>query len=115
VPYVRDGRLKALVVGGTSRLKVLPETPVFSETSVAPERADFMYSMVAPAGTPAAIKEKIAATTKKVLNDPKFREMNLDPYGYLAVASSPGEFERFLAKDRLAQAERIRISGVRPE
>ena len=115
VPFVREGKLKALVVGGTSRLKVLPEVPVFTETSIAPERADFMYSLVAPAQTPQPIRDKVAAAVKKVLNDPKFRETNLDPFGYVAIGSTPAEFEQFLVKDRPAQAERIKVSGVKPE
>jgi tripartite-type tricarboxylate transporter receptor subunit TctC len=115
VPFVRDGRMKALVVGGTSRLKALPDTPVFAETSISPERADFMFSMVAPGNTPLPVREKIAAAIKVILNDPKFRETQLEPYGYVAVASTPAEFERHLARERPFQAERIKLAGVKPE
>jgi tripartite-type tricarboxylate transporter receptor subunit TctC len=51
-PFVRDGRLKALVVGAPSRLKSLPQTPTFKETGVAPVQADFVFALLAPAGTP---------------------------------------------------------------
>ena len=74
-----------------------------------------MYSLVAPAQTPQPIRDKVAAAVKKVLNDPRFRETNLDPFGYVAIGSTPAEFEQFLVKDRPAQAERIKVSGVKPE
>lgn len=114
-PYVRDGRLKALVVGGTSRLSVLPNTPVFSETGVAPERADFLYALSAPAATPPEILQKVAAAVKKVVNDRSFRETSMDPFGYVPVGSSPDEFKRFLAKDRPVQEQRLKAAGVQPE
>lgn len=115
VPYVRDGRMKALVVGGTSRLNVLPDTPVFSETGVKPERSDFLYALTAAAGTPPQILEKAAAAVRKVINDRKFREVNMDPFGYVPVGSTPEEFARFLAKDRPIQEQRIKAAGVKPE
>ena len=115
VPFVRDGKLKALVVSSPTRIKSLAQTPTFSETSVAPVQSDVLFALVAPAGTPSAITERIAAVVKKALNDPKFREVNLDPFGYILVASTPAELGQYLAKDRPLQAERIRVAGVKLE
>lgn len=115
VPFVRDGKLKAIIVGGSNRIKALPDTPVYRETSTKPARADFLFGLVAPAGTPAGISEKIAATVRKIQADPKFRENYMEPFGYESVASTPAEFARFIANDRPLQAERIRLSGLKPE
>lgn len=115
VPFVRDGRLKALVVGGSNRTKALPDAPVYRETRTKPSRADFLFGLVAPAGTPATIAEKIAATVRKIQADPKFRETHMEPFGYESIASTPAEFARFIAIDRPLQAERIRLSGLKPE
>ena len=91
----------------------MPQTPTFSETSVAPVHADFIFALMAPTGTPSAITERIAALVKKSLSDPKFREVDLDPFGYVVVASTPTELGQFLAKDRPLQAERIKVSGAK--
>ena len=115
VPFVRDGKLKALVVGGTNRTKALPDTPVYRETKTKPSRADFLFGLVAPAGTPAAITDKVAATVRKIQSDAKFREMHMEPFGYESIASTPAEFARFIATDRPLQGERIRLSGLKPE
>lgn len=112
-PYVKDGRLKALVVGAPARVKALPQVPVFSETSVAPVQADFIFAMVAPAGTPAPIAEKIAAAIRRHLSDAEFAEKYLEAFGYVMVGSTPAQLEQYLAKDRALQAERIKISGAK--
>ncbi|MDO9435858.1 tripartite tricarboxylate transporter substrate binding protein [Hydrogenophaga sp.] len=115
VPYVRDGRLKALVIGGTTRLGLLPNTPTFSETGIASERSDFLYGITAPAGTPPEILDKLAAAVKKIVTDRSFREQNMDPFGYVPAGTSPEEFKRFLSKDRPIQEQRLKTAGVKPE
>lgn len=114
-PYVRDGRLKALVVGGSSRLNLLPNTPTFAEAGVTPERSDFFYALSAPAGTPQDILNKVATAVKKIMSDRSFREQNMDPFGYVPAGSTPQEFQAFLAKDRPIQAQRLKTAGVQPE
>ena len=111
-PYVRDGRIKALVVDAPARVKALPQVPVFSETGVAPVQADFTFALQAPAGTPPAVTEKVAAAFRKVLLDPEFREKYLDPVGFVVVASTPAELAQYLANDRPRQAKRITVSGA---
>jgi tripartite-type tricarboxylate transporter receptor subunit TctC len=113
VPFVKDGRLKALVVGGDKRLSALPETPVFSETKVPAERADFMFAIVAPAGTPEDVQNKISASINAIVHDPAFVESQLDPFGYVPIGSTPAAFRSFLVKDRPVQEQRVKLSGVR--
>lgn len=112
-PFVRDGKLKALVVDAPARVKSLSDVPVFKETSVAPVQADFIFALVAPASTPSAVTEKLAGTIRKIMADPEFRSKYMDPFGFVAVSSTPVELERYLAKDRPLQAERIKISGAK--
>ena len=114
-PFVHDGRIKALVVGASERVKSLPQVPTFRETGVRPVQADFIFALLAPAGTPPAVAEKIAAAVRKIMAEPDFREKYVDPFGYSVVASSPAELGRYLARDRTLQAERVRVSGVKME
>lgn len=112
-PYVQSGKLRALVVDAPERVKALPQTPVFSETGVGHVQADFIFALTAPAHTPPAVTEKIAKSVRKVLADPEFRKESLDPFGYVPVASTPGELADYLAKDRPQQAERVKVSGAK--
>ncbi len=112
VPHVREGKLKALVIDAPERVKTLPDVPVFKETGVARSQANFIFALAAPAGTPAPIRERLALELRKALNDPDFRARQIDPYGYVPVGSTPAELEQFIVKDRVSQAERIRLSGA---
>jgi tripartite-type tricarboxylate transporter receptor subunit TctC len=111
-PFVRDGRLKALVVGAPSRVKALPDVPVFKDTPVAAVQADFIFAIVAPTGTPAAVVEKISGDIRKIVNDPDFRAEFADPFGFVTQGSTPPELARHLEKDRVVQAERVKVSGA---
>jgi len=107
--------MKALVVGAPERVKALPQVPTFRETGVAPVQADFIFALLAPAGTPAEVTAKIAGVIGKIMAEPDFRERYLEPFGYVTVGSSPAELGQYLAKDREFQAERVRVAGVKME
>lgn len=111
-PYVKDGKIKALVVDAPSRAKALPAVPTFKETKVDRVQADFIFAMTAPAGVPADIVEKVNAGLRKVLQDPAFVEKYINPLGYVMMTSTAAELASYLAKDRVLQAERIKASGA---
>lgn len=112
VPHVREGKLKALVIDAPERVKTLPNVPVFKETGIARSQANFIYAFSAPAGTPAPIRERLALELKKAMSGPEFRTNQIDPYGYVPIGSTPAELAQFIVKDRVAQAERIKLSGA---
>ena len=110
--HVKSGKLKALAISGDSRSIALPEVPTFKEAGVKDINGAFNIGLVAPAGTPSAVVEKIANDVRKILMDPDFRHTQIDAYSYLAVGSTPEEYKNFLAKDFKVQAERVKISGA---
>ena len=92
-PYVRAGKVKAIAITGKKRSPLLPDVPTFDEAGL----ADFYnhkrapYGIVAPAGTPKPIIDKLSAEVAKYLAQPEFRDalirMGLDPY-----LSTPREY-----------------------
>lgn len=114
-PHVQAGKLRALVVASPERSKAIPDVPIYKEVGVEPVQANFIFALVAPAETPLEIRSRIADDVREILKDPAFREKYLDPYGFVPVASTPAGLADYLAKDRVIQAERIKISGVTPE
>lgn len=114
VPYLKEGRLKALVVGAPARIPAMPQVPAFTlaETGVSPVQADFIFAMVAPAGTPLPVRERVAASVRKVLTDPLFLEKYVSPFGYVVAAETPEDLSQYLDKDRIAQAGRMKAAGV---
>ena len=72
---VRDGRLRAIAVGGPRRLSQLPETPTFAELGLGDEMFGTSYfGIAAPAGTPQAIIDRLGAELKKVSAMPDVAE-----------------------------------------
>jgi tripartite-type tricarboxylate transporter receptor subunit TctC len=69
--------------------------------------------LAAPAGTPAAIVNNIAADVAKVMKDKEVLDKFVDPYGYDVIADTPKQFEAFLAQDKLSAGKRIKDLGVK--
>lgn len=115
-PYVKEGRLKALVVGASKRVPALNDIPAFTraETGISPVRADFIFAMLAPAGTPLGTREFIAASVARVMDDPAFRARNVDPFGYVVANGTPAQLEQYLKTDMVEQGERMKAARVEP-
>ena len=73
LPYVKDGRLRALAVASTKRAALAPNIPTMAELGY-PIDFDTWYGLYAPAGTPKDVIAKLNAETNKVLGNADFRE-----------------------------------------
>jgi tripartite-type tricarboxylate transporter receptor subunit TctC len=93
---VKDGKLRALATTSSKRAQAMPEVPTIGETLHGYEMAGWI-GFVAPAGTPAAITERISAETRKIMQDPEIRKRfysaGLEPAG-----NTPKEFAEFMKK-----------------
>jgi tripartite-type tricarboxylate transporter receptor subunit TctC len=107
---IQVGRLRALAVTGDKRLAQLPEVPTFKEAGLPEYTYDAWFGILAPAGTPKAIVNKVSDDTTRALQaaDMKTR---FDPHGVELVSSKPEEFEGLIRED----AERYRkVYSKRP-
>ncbi len=106
LPHVQSGRVKALATGGKQRLAQLPELPTLGETFPGFEQVSW-FGLVAPAGLPKDVAMKIHREMANTLQSPGTRRL-LTERGFDVVASSPGEFRRFvqLESDKLGKLAR---------
>jgi len=95
LPQVKAGRIRALAVSPAKRSPALPDVPTIAEAGVAGYDAAAWFGLVAPAGTPKAIVDKLAAETQKILKQPDVAE-RLAGLGAEPVGSSPAEFGAFM-------------------
>ncbi len=70
MPHVRSGKLKAIGVGGETRLSVLPEVPTFKEAGLAGFTAKNWFGVVAPARTPKAVVDTMSGEMAALLARP---------------------------------------------
>lgn len=74
VPYVRNGKLRALAVAGDRRAKALPDVPTVAESAFPGYEANTWNGIVAPAGTPRPLVSKPNEAVVKVLHMPEIRD-----------------------------------------
>jgi tripartite-type tricarboxylate transporter receptor subunit TctC len=100
LPHVKSNKLRALAVTTPKRSPVVPDTPTVAET-LPGYSAGPWYGVLAPAGTPASIINRLNQEIVKILRSPEVKE-NLSSEGADPIGSSPGEFAAHLK----AEAER---------
>lgn len=97
-PMVKQGQLRALGVAGLRREKAAPDVPAIAETVPGFEVTSWV-GVVAPAGTPPAVVDKISKSFAEAVNDPGISK-KLEELGAEAASDSPDEFKRFIQTDR---------------
>jgi tripartite-type tricarboxylate transporter receptor subunit TctC len=98
LPLVRAGKLRVLAVTGTSRDPQAPELPTLIESGLRDVVAVSFFGVVAPAGTPASIVNKLNAAINQSLNSPDMQSV----FAKLALhpkIGSPQEFSAFIAAE----------------
>lgn len=90
VPLVQDGRLRGLALTGTKRLSSLPNVPTFAELGYPQVNVQTFASVVAPAGTPKPVMEKLQAAFSGAVQSPDMK-VQLEQRGALPVGSSADE------------------------
>ena len=91
LPLAREGKLRALAVTSLKRSPSAPELPTMDESGFPGFDATAWFGLMAPAGTPPAIVEKLHAATVKALAAPDVRA-KFDALGMVAIGSTPAEF-----------------------
>ncbi|OYV45709.1 MAG: hypothetical protein B7X10_05500, partial [Burkholderiales bacterium 21-58-4] len=112
IPHWKAGKLKVLCIMNNKRLAWLPKVPTASETpgAGAVDVVQWM-GLFAPAGTPAAIINKLNAAVEKVLHDPAVKK-TLIAQGVEPVGSSVKNFSIFLTHERKKYAALVKASGI---
>ena len=113
-PNVRAGKLKALGSSGRTRSNVLPEVPTVSEAGVPGYEAVIWLGIMAPAGTPRPVVDRLNAEITRAANAPEMKEA-WAKQGAVAMSMSPEEFTRFLREDIDKWQRIVRISGATPD
>jgi tripartite-type tricarboxylate transporter receptor subunit TctC len=101
-PFIKDGRVKALVVTGTQRAKALPNVPSLAEDGEVDALKSYgtyaIYALLAPAGTPPAVTNALSEALKKISAMPDVVQ-KLDAANVRASWSSPAELKQYLTKE----------------
>jgi len=114
LPFVAGGRMKALAVASKSRNPALPNVPTFDEIGVPGVYSSAWYGIMAPAGLPQEIVNRINADLNAVLKSPEVRKKIAD-FGGEQGGGSPADFDRFVASELKRYADIVKASGAKVE
>ena len=89
--FIKEGRLVPIVVASPKRVPVLPNVPTFAEVGLATANRTAFYGIVAPAGTPKEIVDKVHAAIAKALQDPGVKK-RIEDTGSVIIANTPEQF-----------------------
>jgi tripartite-type tricarboxylate transporter receptor subunit TctC len=109
---IQGEKLRALAVTADKRWPELPDVPTLRESGFPDFPSDIVYGLLAPAGTPGAIVEKLNAAVNKALQSPELRQ-NLAKLGIEARSGAPASFGAAMADDMAKYDEIVRITGIK--
>ena len=112
---LKSGRIKAFAIGGPQRSPIWPDLPTFAELGYPKVETHAWFGLFLPAGSPRDAVTRIYQDTKRILDEPEFRQKQLIDRGYEVVGNSPDEFSSYIKKDRESRGRAVKISGAKAE
>jgi len=111
LPLVREGKLKGFAVSSAKRSGAAPDLPTMNEMGYPGFEAVPWFGLMAPAGTPATVTDKIYAETIKVLALPEVRKQ-FAVLGIDVIAGTPAEFAAVITTETVQWAKLIKAMGI---
>ncbi|WP_454674599.1 Bug family tripartite tricarboxylate transporter substrate binding protein [Achromobacter pestifer] len=110
--YIKGGKLRPLAVTTPSRSPALPDVPTMAEAGVKGYEASSWFGLLAPAGTPSAIVDKIQRDVATALQQEPVRAQ-LQAQGATPSGNTPAQFKQFMAQETVKWAEVVKTSGAK--
>lgn len=113
-PHVRAGKLRALGVTSTARSPLLPDVPTAAEQGMKNFSSYNWNGILAPAGTPKAVIDRVHAALSQPLRDPATRRQ-LEAIGVEPAGDGPAQFAAFMKAETIKWTAVARAAGIQPE
>lgn len=114
LPFIKSGKLKALMVTSEGRAAVLPDVPSAVEAGLPQVVVNYWVGLAAPAGTPQAVVDKLNRDTVAALSRPEARKRMAD-LGIEPVGNTPAEAAKLVGDEIDRWSALITSAGIKPE
>jgi tripartite-type tricarboxylate transporter receptor subunit TctC len=114
IGLVKEGKLRALAVTGPSRSAIFPDLPTVAEAGLPGYEAVLHYGIVAPAGTPAPVIEKLNKALRAAIANPEVTA-KITADGAEPLQSTPGEYAADIDHEEAKWSDIVRKSGAKAE
>jgi tripartite-type tricarboxylate transporter receptor subunit TctC len=109
--HIQSGAVVPLAVAGRKRLSVLPNVPTAEEAGLPAWQASSWFGLMAPAGTPQAIIDRLQVETAKAVRQPSMQRFVTES-GLDLVGNTPAEFAKIIADERRKWGEIVKAAGI---
>ena len=113
LPHVKSGKLRVLAVGTPARLSALPDVPTIAEAGLPDYQFQVWIGIVAPAGTPADVIERLNSEIRAAVAVPEIREQLVNEGGMQIVGNSPAQFGAHIAADLVLWRKVVKDTGAK--
>jgi tripartite-type tricarboxylate transporter receptor subunit TctC len=114
MPHVKGGKIRALAVTTANRLALLPDIPTISESGLPGYQSSQWFGILAPAGTPREIVERLYEAITRASRSPDVKD-KLATMGVELVNSTPAEFAEVIREETARWAKVIKAAGIAPQ
>jgi len=114
LPHIKSGKLKALGFGGSVRSRLLPEVPTIAEAGVPGYEAAIWWGILAPAGTPKAIVDRLNKELGVIMNSEDTKK-TFENQGAVADLMGPAEFSKFIEAEIAKWGRVIKAANIKSE
>lgn len=115
LPFIRSGRLKLIAVAGTTRSPLFPDTPTVAESGLPGYETDTFNGLVAPAGTPRPIINRLHEAVTKAVANPDLRKTYSVQGVELLTNRTPEEFDAFIKRETERYAKLAKSANIKTE
>ena len=115
VPHLQAGKIRAIGVTGLKRASALPSTPTLSELGLKGFELTQWQAVVAPAGTPKDIVQRLNREVLRALQAPDVIDVLVTKGGSELVGSTPEEFANVIRSDLAKYAKLVKAAGIKPQ
>jgi tripartite-type tricarboxylate transporter receptor subunit TctC len=112
IPHVKAGKLRALAVSSSKRSPLLPEVPTIAEAALPGFETGTWYGIVAPAGTPKNVLERLNHELHRILALPEVQD-KLNAQGLEPAGNTQAEFAAMIRADIAKYAKIVKAAGVK--
>ena len=114
LPHLQAGKLRAIAVATAQRVPALPEVPTIAESGLPGYEGLLFYALMAPAGTPRAIVNKLNEAMRQIQQTAAVKQL-LSALGAIPIDMTPAELGLFLRRELAKWTEVIKTRGMQPE
>ncbi len=116
LPHFKSGKLRPIAMAGSSRTSVLPDVPTIAEAGPFPGYSmDVWLGVLAPAGTPRPIVDRLSAEINKIVRDPQVVKDRLSPVGLEPLGSTPEKMLEVMLSELAKYQKVAKAANIKPE